>query len=389
MYVIYPGVVDAATRFHLDRSVSEYMPESLLQVGPWGLAYWQWIGIAVAFVIAFIAGRVLSRAVLWIGHRVVTRTESKLDDEALGRLNRPVRFLGKVLAGGAVLPLLELSDRAHDVIRNILLAAIGVGIMWSAAAVIDVVVTRLQAAEWAKKQPASRSLLLLGGRVLKVLLLIIASITLLSSFGLPVGSLIAGVGIGGIALAFGAQKTVENLFGAFALGIDQPLREGDFVNIDNTMGTVESIGLRSTRIRTLDRTIVSIPNGRLADSKIETFGERDRIRLHALLTLVYATTAVQLRDVIANLERVLREHPDTYKEEIVVRFRQLGASSLDIEVMTWFNGTDFAKFRDWRQEMLIAFIEVVERAGTAFAFPTQTLHVASVPQPRQQTGLAS
>ena len=366
------------------------MPESLLQAGPWGLAYWQWLGIAIAFVIAFIAGRVLSRAVLWIGHRLVARTESKLDDEALTRLNRPVRFLGKVLAGGALLPLLELPDRAHDLIRNVLIAAIGVGIMWSAAAVIDVVVTRLQAAEWAKKRPASRSLLLLGGRVLKVLLLIIALITFLSSFGLPVGSLIAGVGIGGIALAFGAQKTVENLFGAFALGIDQPLREGDFVKMDaETMGTVESIGLRSTRVRTLDRTIVSIPNGRLADSKIETFGERDRIRLHAMLTLVYATKAAQLRDVIANLERVLREHPDTYKDEIVVRFRQLGPSSLDIEVMTWFNGTDFAKFRDWRQEMLLAFIEVVEGAGTAFAFPTQTLHVASVPQAQQQPALRS
>src|SRR5205085_3085581 len=141
----------------------------------------------------------------------------------------------------------------------------------------------------------------LAGRTLKVLLIIIATISFLGSFGLPVGSLIAGVGIGGIALAFGAQKTVENLFGAFALGIDQPLREGDFVRLDNeTLGTVESVGLRSTRIRTLDRTIVSLPNGRLADSRIETFGERDRVRLHTMLSLVYSTTALQLRDVISN-----------------------------------------------------------------------------------------
>ena len=374
------AVVDAAARFHLDRAVSEYMPESLLEVGPWGLAYWQWLGIAIAFVLAFIAGRVLSRMVLWIGGRLVKRTESKLDDEALPRLNRPVRFLGKVIAALLVLPLLELPGRAHAATYNVLLALAAIGVMWCAVALIDVIVTRLQGAEWALKRPATRGLITLGGRTVKVLLVIIAAITFLSSFGVPVGSLIAGVGIGGIALAFGAQKTIENLFGAFSLGIDQPLREGDFVKTDaETMGTVESVGLRSTRIRTLDRTIVSIPNGRLADSKIETFGERDRIRLHTMIGLVYSTTSSQIRDVIANLERVLREHPDTYQTEIVVRLQRFNSSSIDIEVMTWFLGTDFAKFRDWRQHMLIEFMAVVEAAGTAFAFPTQTVHVASMP----------
>jgi MscS family membrane protein len=374
-------VVDAADRFHLDRSVTEYMPESLLKLGPWGLAYWQWLGIAIGIVLAFVAGRIASRVVLWLGHRIVARTESTLDDEALDRLNRPVRFLGKVLAALALLPLLELPAGVAGTTRSVLLALLGAGAIWCAVSLIDVVTSRLALAQWAKARPASRGLLSLAGRTLKVLLVIIATITFLGSLGLPVGSLIAGVGIGGIALAFGAQKTVENLFGAFALGIDQPLREGDFVKTDaDTMGTVEAVGLRSTRIRTLDRTIVSMPNGKLADMKIETFGERDRVRLHTMLNLVYSTTAAQMREVVAGIEAVLRAHADTYKDEIVVRFRALGASSLDIEVMTWYAGTDFARFRDWRQEMLLAFMTVVETAGTRFAFPSQTLHIASVPK---------
>ncbi len=357
----------------------DYMPESLRALGPWGLAYWQWLGIALALVAAFIAGRIASRAVLWIGKRIVSRTESTVDDEALERLNRPVRFLGKVLAARAMLPLLELPANVENATKNVLLAALGIGAIWCAINLIDVVTTRLALADWAKARPASRSLLSLAGRTLKVLIVIIATISFLGSFGLPVGSLIAGVGIGGIALAFGAQKTVENLFGAFALGIDQPLREGDFVRLDNeTLGTVEAVGLRSTRIRTLDRTIVSMPNGRLADSRIETFGERDRVRLHTMVSLVYSSTAVQLREVITNIERVLREHADTYKDEIIVKFRAFGTSSLDVEVMAWYVGTDFSKFRDWRQDMLIAFMSVVERAGTSFAFPTQTLHVTSI-----------
>ena len=376
-------VVDAAARFHLDRGVHryviEYMPDELLRLGPWGLAYWQWLGIAIALVIAFLAGRIASRLVLWIGARVVKRTESTVDDEALSRLNRPVRFLGTILAARAVLPLLELPANAHGATKNVLLALMGIGAVWCAVSLIDVVISRLALADWAKARPASRALLTLAGRTLKVLLVVIATISFLGSFGLPVGSLIAGVGIGGIALAFGAQKTVENLFGAFAIGIDQPLREGDFVKTDaETMGTVEAVGLRSTRIRTLDRTIVSMPNGKLADARIETYGERDRVRLHTMISLVYSTTSTQIREVVANIEGVLRANPDTYKDEIVVRFRALAATSLDIEVMTWYAGTDFAKFRDWRQEMLLAFMAVVERAGTSFAFPTQTLHIASV-----------
>jgi MscS family membrane protein len=359
--------------------MTDYIPESLLKMGPWGLAYWQWIGIGIAIVVAFIAGRIASRVVLWVGHRIASRTESKLDDEALARLNRPMRFLGKILAARALLPLLELPNPAAPAARNVLLAAMGAGVIWCAVSLIDVVVVRLALAEWATKRPASRALLSLAGRTVKVLLVIIATITFLGSLGLPVTSLIAGLGIGGIALAFGAQKTVENLFGAFALGIDQPLREGDFVRTETDMGTVEVVGLRSTRIRTLDRTIISIPNGRLADSRIETFGERDRVRLHTMLGLVYGTTSATMREVIAGIERMLREHPDTYKDDVVVRFRALGASSLDVEVIAWFAGTDFSKFRDWRQEMLLGMMAVVERAGTGFAFPTQTLHIASAP----------
>jgi MscS family membrane protein len=360
--------------------MTDYMPDSLLKLGPWGLAYWQWLGIGIAVVLAFIAGRVASRLVLWIGGRVVTRTESTVDDEALKRLNRPVRFLGKVVAARGLLPILELPAGAEANTKSVLLALLGIGAVWCAVSLIDVVISRLAFADWAKTRPASRGLLTLAGRTLKVLLVIIAAISFLGSFGLPVGSLIAGVGIGGIALAFGAQKTVENLFGAFAIGIDQPLREGDFVKTDaDTMGTVEAIGLRSTRIRTLDRTVVSMPNGKLADMRIETFGERDRVRLHTMISLVYETTSEQIREVITNIEGALRASPDTYKDEVVVKFRAFGPSSLEIEVMTWYAGTDFAKFRDWRQDMLIAFMGVVERAGTSFAFPTQTLHVASVP----------
>ena len=179
---------------------------------------------------------------------------------------------------------------------------------------------------------------------------------------------------GGIAIAFAAQKTVENFFGAVSIGVDQPLRVGDFVKAEGTLGTVESIGLRSTRIRTLDRTLVTVPNGKLADMQIETFAERDRIRMAVVVGLEYGTTAKQLRAVIAGIESLLRAHPKVWPD-VIVRFVGFGASSLDLDVWAWFQTTDFAEFRDIRQEVLLGIMEVVETNGCSFAFPTRTVHL--------------
>ena len=145
------------------------------------------------------------------------------------------------------------------------------------------------------------------------------------------------------------------------------------------MGTVEAVGLRSTRVRTLDRTLISIPNGKLAEMRIESFAVRDRIRLACTIGLVYGTTANQMRLVVAGLEQTLREHPKIWPDGITVRFKELTPSSLDIEIMAWFLTADYPEFQLIRQEILLQFMEVVEKAGTSFAFPTRTVHLAGTP----------
>jgi MscS family membrane protein len=205
-----------------------------------------------------------------------------------------------------------------------------------------------------------------------------AVVAVISELGYPVASLIAGLGIGGLALALASQKTVENLFGAFSIGVDQPFREGDFVKVEDFMGTVEAIGLRSTRLRTLDRTLITIPNGKLAEMRIESFAVRDRIRLACTLGLVYGTTANQMRLVVAGLEQTLRQHPKIWPEGITVRLKELTPSSLDIEIMAWFATADYTEFQLIRQEILLQFMEVVEKAETSFAFPTRTVHLSGV-----------
>jgi MscS family membrane protein len=133
-------------------------------------------------------------------------------------------------------------------------------------------------------------------------------------------------------------------------------------------------------VRTLDRTLISIPNGRLSEQRIESYTARDRIRLACTIGLVYDTSSQAIRQVLSGLERVLRDHPKIWPDAVVVRFSEFGPSSLDIQVMAWFMTQDFGEFQAIRQDVLLDFMRVVEEAGSSFAFPTRTLHVASVPE---------
>ncbi len=353
----------------------EHLPEVLTQPGPLNLLWWQWLALPVLLLIAVVAGRLLAELTRRVLGRMVKRSASTWDDKMLSRLSGPLTLGWTLVAQRTILPWLSLYQPAEELSHRWLRGGFFVVFFWALSRMVDVMCQLIAESAWAQTHPASRSLLPLGMRVGKVVILVIATVALLSEFGYPVASLLAGLGIGGLALALAAQKTVENLFGAFSIGADQPFREGDFVRVEDFVGTVEAIGLRSTRFRTLDRTMISIPNGKLADMRLESFATRDRIRLACTLGLVYDTSATQMREVMVGIERALREHPKIWPTAVVVRFKELGASSLDIEVMAWFQTPDWSEFQLIRQEMLLVFMEIVAKAGTSFAFPTQTLHV--------------
>jgi MscS family membrane protein len=337
-----------------------------------------WMKAALVVVGAFVCGRILVRIVRPALHRLAVRSEATWDDTLVHVMATPVSALLAVQASRLVAPWLALGARARGLLDSFVAFGTTAVLLWIAFRAVDVVRAVLEQRPWAVSRPASLSLLAIGGRLAKVVVFLVGAIILLAYFGVSVTSLVAGLGIGGLALALAAQKTVENLFGTLSIGVDQPLHEGDFVRVGDHLGTVEAIGLRSSRIRTLDRTIVTVPNGQLADSQIESYTMRDRIRLACTLGLVYATTAAQLRATLEGLERVLREHPKIWSETIVVRFRGFGDWSLDIEVMAWFETSDWNEFQLIRQEVLLQFMDVVERNRTSFAFPTRTIHVEPV-----------
>lgn len=361
---------------HLEhRWALEHLPRALLKVGPRDLLYWQWLALPVLFLIAWLLGYLLDRITLAVVRRLVSRTQATWDDELLERIGGPLTAAWALISAYALIPSLGLYQPAQDFLHDVLRGGLLVVFFWTLSRSIDVAVGIVAQSSWAQESGASRSLLPLGARVGKVLLIAVAAVAMLSELGYPVASLLAGLGIGGLAFALAAQKTVENLFGAFSIGADQPFREGDFVKVEDFVGTVEAIGLRSTRIRTLDRTLISIPNGRLADMRLESFAARDRFRLACTLGLVYETSVSQMRQVLADLEQTLRSHPKIWPEAVVVRFAAFADSSLNIDIMAWFEVTDWNEFMEVRQDILLQFMEVVERAGSSFAFPTRTVHL--------------
>jgi MscS family membrane protein len=362
-----------------DRWVRDWMPERLQRYGPADLMWWQWLALPVLLVLALVLGRVLGAFTTAVLHRVFRRTPTEWDERLLKRTSPALTLLWAVAAAAVLLPWLALLPDAHRSVRSLLGGTATIAVFWALWRSVDVWAQFLMERSWAVESPSARSLLSVTRNLVKLLVGIGGVVATLAAFGYPVATVLAGLGIGGLALAFGAQKTIENLFGSISLAADQPFRVGDLVKIEDFTGNVERIGMRSTQIRTFDRTLISLPNGKLADMRVEDFASRDRIRFAATVALVYGTSAAQVRRVVEGIEALLRASPKVWPETVVAKLLAFSPSSLDVEVLCWFQTGDFGEFRDLRQEALLGIMRVVEEAGTSFAFPTQTLHVASLP----------
>ncbi|SDL56105.1 MscS family membrane protein [Salinimicrobium catena] len=218
------------------------------------------------------------------------------------------------------------------------------------------------------------SVVLFLQRAAKVAIVIVGIIAILGAVGVDVTTGLAALGIGGIALALGAQKTIENFVGSVTVITDQPVRVGDFCKVGNTMGTVEKIGMRSTRIRTLDRTLVTIPNGQFSSENIENYAHRDKFRFYSILGLRYETSPEQIRYLLVELRSALYAHPLVSPDPARVRFVGLGADSLQLEIFAFITVATYDEFLEVREDLLLQMMDIVGESGTGFAFPSQTIY---------------
>ena len=357
-------------------AVLDQMPAQLLRQGPLGLLGWQWLALPALALLAVAAGRALGRLSRVVLRIAFQRTVTPWDDRLLLRIAPSLSLVWTVLAAEAMLPWLDLKPPVRGAVRSLLAAGLIWAITWALWRSVSVMKQLLLSRRWAT-DASVRSLLGMGASVTRALIVVLGVLAAAATFGYPVNTVLAGLGIGGIAVALGAQKVIENLFGSLSLGIDQPFHVNDQVTVDNVTGTVERVGMRSTRIRTFDRTLVTIPNGKLADMRIESLAARDRMRLAMTLGLAHSSTGAQTSQVIEGVKRVLRSHPRIWPDRIIVALAGVGPYSWDVDIVAWFDTVDEMEFRRCREEVLLAFMEVVQEAGTSVAWQPRTVQLVT------------
>lgn len=253
---------------------------------------------------------------------------------------------------------------------------------WLALRVIDVVFGRAEAGSLRRKRPEQVSILNLLRKVTKAFMLILAVIVIFGNLGFDLTTGIAALGVGGLALAFGAQKTIENLIGSVVVVADRPVHVGDFCRFGNMEGVVIDIGIRSSRIRTLNRTIVTVPNGEFSAMQIENYTARDMFYFYHFLYLKRSTTPNEVAKLITHLEQFLQNHEYVNDEWTKVRLSELHKDAYVVEMRCYLNAPDVNVFYDRQTRLLVDVLNEVADCGIEHALPTQELYVSA----RHQSG---
>ena len=337
---------------------------------------WQWLGIPLTLLLVLGMARLLSFGVFAVLRPLLYWITGERAVAQLAQITAPVRLIAVGVATLVWLAFGNLPLLARFNVARLAVALGIVGLAWLLMRLTDISTQMVEARLRRMNDPGGVTIAQLTGSVAKVVTLFVAVIALLYLASVDLTAALAGLGIGGIAIAFAAQKTLENLFGGVMIISDQPVRVGDFCKAGNVLGTVESIGLRSTRIRTLDRTVVSIPNAQMATENLENYGFRDKIWFRPTLALRYETRADQLRYVLAEIRRMFYEHPMVENASARIRFARFGNSSLDLDIFAYVLTGEMARFLEVQEDLLLRIMDIVESSGTGFAFPSTTAYFA-------------
>lgn len=369
-----PRVYDQLDAPFLD----QYIPRVLMQTTILHISLWRWLSIFGVLPLLFFAARLISFALLPLLRLAIRRISKREDEKPLRRLKGPLNLLILALALYAYAPLLN-SALARIFWMRAAVTVVIVSLTWAAIRMVDVLIERTVRSRRMTEASGRIAIARLGGQFGKGLMIVAGAALILYDAGLNLTAMLTGLGVGGIAIAFAAQKTLENLFGGIMIASDQPIRVGDYCRAGEYSGIVESIGLRSTRLRTVDRTLVSVPNGQLSMMSLENFAMRDKIRFTHTVSLRPETSSRQLRSVLLGGGRILRDHPMVEAPSAHVRFVGLKNSTFEIEVFAYIMAQSWDAFLEVQEELLLGLLDLVEASGATFADPAQ-------PAPKRKTG---
>jgi len=357
------------------RQVEHKLPGVLVKHQYAGMPLWQWLALLVALPIASGAGW-LVLVVLEIPLRWWARRRGHTDIASWRSVSGPAwlmagTFVHQVIAYNLRMPLLP--RHYYFEITSVALIVSGTWISWR---VVRWLLRRVRNQALSHGHTGTGSLMVLGERIIKAAIFVAGVLAVLGRLGFNMSTALAGLGIGGLAIGFGAQKTIENLFGGVSVLGDEVIRVGDVCRFGDRTGTVEDIGLRSTRVRTDERTLLAIPNGTVATINVENLSRRDKILFTTKLGLRSESKADHVRYVLAEIRRLFYSHARVESATVRVRLIDIAGTSLTLEVLSYVLTRDFNEFAAVREDMLLRMLEIIEDSGSGLALPAQMLYLA-------------
>lgn len=344
-----------------------------------GIPAWQYLAAFAYLVLAYVASRLVDWLIRNQLRKLALKSATQVDDAVLEISRRPLKIAVFVALLHVSLKALSWPAWAAGFVSGLLKGAVGVTLAYLAFRFVDVGMEVWQRrAAPASSDTAGAQLLPVVRKSLRVFVVIVASIVTLQNVGMDVTGLLASLSIGGLALGLAAQDTLANLFGAVALFADRPFHVGDRIQLDAIDGTVETIGLRSTRIRNLDGFLVTVPNRTMANASLTNVSHRPSIKTEMNIGVTYDTPAEKVERAMEIIDGVHRPHPKTV--DLIVSFNRFEASSLNILVVHWWGATDVKEYLANFRQLNLELKRLFDREGIEFAFPTRTIHLKQDPQ---------
>jgi MscS family membrane protein len=351
--------------------MKQHLPAYLSETQLAGKLLISWVLPFVVLILAFLFGWLFTTLFFALLLKPLRR---QLDETLLQKIGQLRKSLLLLIAAAAIyvisLGTFSLLERLFWTFLASMMAIIG--LMWLAIHMIEIGADIIER----RRPKATNAVIRLSATMLEALAIVLGLVVIFYYFAeINLTAVVAGLGVGGIAVAFAAKNTIENFFGGVFLVWDKPIRLGDYCKAGEYEGTVEHIGLRSTQIRTLNHTVVFIPNGQLASIGIENFTLRNRFLFQHTLNLRYETTGDQLRYILTQLRELLYQHPRLDSVTARVRFVGFGQSSLDVEIFAYILETAQELFLAVQEDLLLRIMDLVESGGSGLSFPSQTLYI--------------
>jgi len=335
------------------------------------------IALAI-FIIAMIFSNMISKIIVGILKKITSKTKTKVDDQLLEIIKVPLKFSIILIGFYIAKEWLKLSklDIFLDKIIQTFATVIVFWLIYRLVGKFAYVFDKFSS-KFGKKLSSDIENFIV--KTLKILVVIVAFMSILQNWGINVSAFLASLGLVGMAFALAAKDTAANLFGSLVIFTDRPFKIGDWIQTPEVEGTVENIGIRSTRVRAFTQALISVPNATIANSPITNWSQMGKRRIKTRLGLTYSTTKEQMQKILDDLRQMLKNHPDIHNDTIMIRFDEFGDSSLSIFCYFFTTTTIWTKFLEVREDINFKIMEIVEKNGSSFAFPSQSIYVESMP----------